>query len=145
MSQIYLVVFGLQRARDLRAEDDYSFDTDEESQPNSSQKFTTILREGPSLGIHSVVWSDTYGNLMRILERRTLRDFVNKVVFQMGADDSSNLIDTPIASKLGRHRAFLSNEDEGQLEKFRPYDLPSSKWLESVMQILASRITNKGG
>ena len=47
----------------------------------------------------------------------------------MNANDSSNLIDTPAASKLGPNRALLSRGDLGTLEKFRPYRAPSRDWL----------------
>jgi len=50
------------------------------------------------------------------------------VVFQMSAEDSANLIDTPAASKLGPYRALFYSEEEGRLEKFRPYGLPSEAW-----------------
>jgi hypothetical protein len=32
---------------------------EEAAAPNPTQQFTTILREGPDLGIHSLVWCDT--------------------------------------------------------------------------------------
>ena len=55
-----------------------------------------------------------------------------RVVFQMSVADSSNLIDNPPAGKLGMHRALFSSEEDGRLEKFRPYGLPSEEWLEWV-------------
>ena len=50
----------------------------------------------------------------------------------MSADDSSNLIDTPAASKLGHYRALFHSEELGGLEKFRPYDLPETAWLAAL-------------
>jgi hypothetical protein len=52
-----------------------------------------------------------------------------RVLFQMNATDSSNLIDSPAATQLGVHRALLYNEGEGRLEKFRPYGPPPEDWL----------------
>ena len=49
-----------------------------------------------------------------------------------GANDSASLIDTPKASTLGLHRAIYYNEQQGYLELFRPYALPSVDWVESV-------------
>ena len=51
-----------------------------------------------------------------------------RVVFQMSAADSTQLVDTPLASKLGVRRAYYHNEEEGVLEKFRPYALPAESW-----------------
>ena len=132
---VYLFIYGLQRARDLRQEEDFGFSFGmeaEEAPPNPARQFATIVREGPEVGVHTVVWCDTYANLTRTLDRRTLREFEMRVAMQMGAEDSANLIDTPAASKLGLYRAYFYSEDESRLEKFRPYGLPSEAWLEWV-------------
>jgi hypothetical protein len=47
----------------------------------------------------------------------------------MGASDSSNLIDTPEANKLGFYRALLYSEERGIIEKFRPYAALDPDWL----------------
>jgi hypothetical protein len=134
----YLFIIGLQRFRDLRkGDDDFGFSRREEK-PSPSRQLETLLREGPTLGIHTVLWCDTLNNLNRSLERQALREIAMRVVFQMSAADSSTLIDTPLASKLGLHRALLVNEEEGRLEKFRPYAPPSENWLDWVKQQLAT-------
>jgi len=139
----YLFLYGLQRARDLRQEEmgfgSYRSFGEEPAAPNPAQQFTTILREGPDLGIHTLVWCDTMTNLNRSLERRALREFAMRVAFQMSAEDSANLLDSPLASKLGPYRALFYDEEEGRLEKFRPYGLPSAAWLEWVKGRLSSR------
>jgi len=137
-SPIYLFLYGLQRARDLRQDEGFNFPSfsEESAAPNSTQQFTTILREGPDVGVHTLIWCDTVTNLNRSLDRRALREFVIRVVFQMSAEDSASLIDTPAASKLGPHRALFYNEEEGRLEKFRPYALPTSDWLSWVSEQL---------
>ena len=55
-----------------------------------------------------------------------------RVLFQMSANDSASLIDNPKASNLGLHRALYYNEQEGHLETFRPYALPTTEWLEQA-------------
>jgi S-DNA-T family DNA segregation ATPase FtsK/SpoIIIE len=139
----YLFVYGLQRARDLRQEEmgfgSYRSFGEEPAAPNPAQQFTTILREGPDLGIHTLVWCDTMTNLNRSLERRALREFAMRVAFQMSAEDSANLLDSPLASKLGPYRALFYDEEAGQLEKFRPYGPPSAGWLEWVRAQFASQ------
>ena len=54
-----------------------------------------------------------------------------RVLFQMSAADSSTLIDSPAASRLGPNRAFFSSE-EGRLEKFRPYGVPSPAFVDEL-------------
>jgi DNA segregation ATPase FtsK/SpoIIIE, S-DNA-T family len=140
-SPLYLFVYGLQRFRELRkAEDDFSFSRrGEEAAPNPAKQFSTIVREGPGVGIHTLVWSDTLNNVQRALERQGLRDFEMRVLFQMSASDSSNLIDSPAAGKLGLYRALFYSEEKGQPEKFRPYGLPDDAWLDWVKEQLQGK------
>jgi hypothetical protein len=83
------------------------------------------------------MWCDTLNNLQRTLDRSSMRELAMRVVFQMNVSDSSNLIDSPLASKLGLHRALFFNEEDGRLDKFRPYGLPSEAWLRRVQEQLA--------
>ena len=74
--------------------------------------------------MHVIVWCDSLTNFQRMLDRQGLKEFDTRVLLQMSPADSSLLMDTPAASLLGRHRALLHREDEGRLEKFRPYSPP---------------------
>src|SRR5262249_49369332 len=134
---LYLFIYGLQRFRDLRRpEDDFSFSRRGEEKPNPARQFATILREGPGMGIHTLVWCDNLNNTMRSFDRQGMREFEMRVLFQMSATDSSVLIDTPLAGKLGLHRALYYSEDQGKLEKFRPYGVPPEGWLAEVSRLL---------
>ena len=136
----YLVLFGLQQARDLDQEElGYSSYGEDSAQPNPTRQFATIVREGPDLGIHTLVWCDTKANLERRLDRRTLREFTMRVALQMSEEDSSSLLNSPLASRLGPYRALFYSEVENRMEKFRPYRLPSAMWLEQVRQWFKAR------
>lgn len=138
---LFLFIYDLQRFRDLRKqEDDFGFGKyGEEKQTPPSKRFADILREGPPLGVHVVVWCDSLNNLNRTFERQSLREFEMRVLFQMSANDSSTLIDAPTASKLGPNRALYFSEEESRQEKFRPYGLPDEGWLTSVREALRAR------
>lgn len=129
----FLFVHGLHRFRDLRrADEDFGFSKGDQQTP--SQQFTTLTKEGPAYGIHIISWADSLGSFLRSFDRGTLRDVEMRVLFQMSGGDSSNLIDSPLASKLGLHRALFASEDIGKLEKFRPYGPPHAEvlaWLKS--------------
>ena len=142
-SPIFLFVHNLSRFRDLRrADDDFSFSSmDDDKPPTPNKQFVEILREGPAVGIHTLVWCDTFNNVNRWLDRQTLRDLDHRVLCQMSATDSSNLMDSPAASRLGTHRALLYSEEQGAFEKFRPYAPPSSEWLAWVREQLAGQGT----
>jgi hypothetical protein len=144
---IYLILHGLQRMRDLRrAEDDFGFSRGD-APLTPPQQLGNVLREGPSLGVHTLLWCDTFTNLQRSLDRAGLREVGLRVVLQMGVADSSNLIESPAASKLGMHRALFFSEEDGRLEKFRPYGVPPDAWLDEVQKQLrqAARLPEPAG
>jgi DNA segregation ATPase FtsK/SpoIIIE, S-DNA-T family len=59
------------------------------------------------------------------------------VLFQMSANDSSNLIDNPAANKLGMFRALVFSEEQGVMEKFRPYGLGDKAWWQRLREKFA--------
>jgi len=139
---IYIFVYDLQRFRDIRkADDDFSsYSRSDDDKPAAPSKlFVDILREGPPVGIHTIVWCDSVNNLNRTFDRQGLKEFENRILFQMSANDSSTLIDSPAASKLGENRALYFSEEENRIEKFRPYGVPALEWLESVKRRFATR------
>lgn len=142
---IYLLIYNLSRFRDLKKSDDFSFSSfgDEES-TSVDKQLATILREGPSLGVHAIVWCDSFNNVNRWFDRQTLRELDLRVLMQMSATDSSNLMDSPAASRLGPHLSILYSEEQGTSEKFRPYGLPSATWLAWVQSRLTSRAAAEG-
>lgn len=128
------------RFRDLRkSEDDFSFSMDADKPPAVDKQFAEILKNGPQWSMHSLVWCDGYNAVSRLFDRLAMREFEMRVVFQMSAADSSNLIDTPAASKLSPHRALLYNDETGISEKFRPYGMPAADWLSTVATHLSQR------
>ncbi len=130
----YLIIHDLQRFRDLRKkDDDFGFSRmGEEQAASPSQQLGNVLREGPGLGVAALIWCDTLNNLQRIFDRQALRELELRVLFQMSQNDSSSLIDSPVASRLGPQRALFHSEEAGALEKFRPYGLPNEEWLAMV-------------
>ncbi len=138
----FLLVFGLQRFRELRkSDDDFGFGRrGAEREPTPVERLHAILRDGPPVGVHIFAWCDSLTNLNRAFERPQLREFGMRVLFQMSATDSSTLMDTPAASRLGRNRALFLHEDQERPEKFRPYGLPTPEWLDRVCATLRGRV-----
>ncbi|MDB6016716.1 MAG: segregation ATPase, FtsK/SpoIIIE family [Pedosphaera sp.] len=134
----FLFFHGLQKFSKLRFEEDFGFSGDDaEKGANVGALLNNIICEGTSLGLHVIATCDTYNNVNRFLSRKALTEFEMRVLFQMSATDSASLIDNPKANMLGLHRAVFYNEQEGHLEVFRPYALPSDEWIEQARINLA--------
>jgi DNA segregation ATPase FtsK/SpoIIIE, S-DNA-T family len=134
---LYLVIFNGGRFRDLRrGEDEFSFSVDRDKPLSPDKQWGEILRSGPSWGVHTLLWCDSYNNVTRLLDRMALREFEMRVAFQMGAADSSSLLDTPAATRLRQHRGLFASEDLGTLEKFRPYGVPATAWLAEIKRVM---------
>ena len=130
---VYLIVNGVQRYRMLRRrEDSFSFSASDDGPPSTDKQFADLLRDGPPVGIHILAWSDTLATMERALDRQSMREFDSRILFQMSAADSSNLIDSPEANRLGLYRAILFSEERGVVEKFRPYGPLDPTWLAEL-------------
>ncbi len=140
-SPTFVVAFDMARFRDLKKSDDEfggfgGFDKAKTANP--SAMFAEIVKDGPAAGVFPFVWCDGYQTAQRWLGRELLTRFEVRVLFAMNANDSSNLIDSPAAGRLGSNRALLYRGDLGTLDKFRPYKAPSPGWLEELRQELAT-------
>ena len=139
-SPVFVLVYNLARFRSLRrSDDDFGFSSLDDKPEEADKLFLKVLRDGPPLGVHTLVWCDTFNNVGRWLDRSALRDLDQRVLFQMSATDSSNLMDSPAASRLGTNRAVLYSEEQGQFEIFRPYGAPTEEWLDWAVSQLGDR------
>jgi hypothetical protein len=132
---VFLFIHGLQKFKKLRHEDDFSFSmSSSESGPDTGAQFNQIITEGSSGGVHILTTVDTLSSVNRFMNRKALGEFAMRVIFQMSANDSASLIDSPKASGLGLHRALFYHEQEGYLETFRPYAMPPPEWLQHLAE-----------
>jgi hypothetical protein len=138
--RLFLLVLGLQRFRILRQDEEAAFSPGGNGAPVPSEIFAGILRDGPSRGIHTLVWCDTLNSLNRAMGRRALRAFDRRVLFQMSPADSAELIDSPAANRLGLYNALLFTDQSGGIEKFRPYALPPVEAMEGWRAKLENKV-----
>ncbi len=133
-SPCFLVIHGLQRYRVLRKSDSgYSFSMDATDKPAAADKLLAdILKDGPMVGMHALVWADTHATFDRCFERNMLREFDHRLLLQLSAADSSNLMDANDAAVLGPNRALLFSEERGVKEKCLPYRVPRVDWLAGL-------------
>ncbi len=129
---IFLILQDLQRFKALRPDDEFRFSLDDDAAASPSKVFADLLGEGGACGIHVIAAVDTWNNVSRWIPRKLMAEFEMRVLFQMSANDSANLIDSPEASTLGLHRALFHNEHQGSIEIFRPYAMPDPGWVDEI-------------
>ncbi|MFO1000546.1 MAG: FtsK/SpoIIIE domain-containing protein [Planctomycetaceae bacterium] len=131
---IILAIRNIGQFRSLRRdEDDFGmsgFGAAKSATPAS--QLGDLIRKGPLVGIHVIVWSDTFSNSMRWLSNSLLREFDSRIAFRLNQTDSSSLIDTPAAASLSPGRAILYRDQTGAADRFRPFSWPSQQWLATV-------------
>lgn len=123
-SPLILVIANLSRFREFRRSDEFSFSS-QEGEMTPETLLMKVLADGPSLGIHICIWSDTATTLSRWLPRNAMRDIEIRILMQMSAADSNQLIDSSVANRLDRYVMLVHDDADGKAVKFRPYEIGS--------------------
>ncbi len=118
---VFFVLSQLARLRDLRKGDEFAFGGSDDEAQKPDVMLQEILRDGPSVGIHTIVWIDNWNSLSRWIARQSMHDLEIRILMQMSSNDSNNLIDSPIANRLDAHVLLVYDEAAGSMRKFRPY------------------------
>ncbi|MCY3004382.1 MAG: FtsK/SpoIIIE domain-containing protein [Planctomycetota bacterium] len=124
-NSIVVCVLNLAKFRELRREEDYSFGGDQNGTSKPDAVFSKLLSDGPSVGIHLCIWSDSVATLSRWLSRGSIRDIELRILGQMSANDSNQLIDNNQANRLDRNVMLVHDDADGKATKFRPFTLDS--------------------
>lgn len=120
-------LFGVHRARELDAEIG-GMDADLEV----SDALERIMLDGPEVGVHLWLWSDTVGGATRRLTSRMIRGCSWRIAGKMSPDDSSAFIGTEQAAEIRDRQLVLNNDDLGISARAMTFGLPSAAWLCSV-------------
>lgn len=132
----YLLIFGLQRIRELRTSSNSYLDWRQKEEKSPVDYLMNILREGPELGVHLLIWCDTVGNLQRSIDRRVINDISFRIAGVMSEQESVQILDGPDAARIDKPNRLLyyNLEEPGEPEKIRPYTIEDLAWLESIIE-----------
>ena len=120
---IVVVVDPLDRFRDFRHEDAFSFSLD--ATPGSmsgGQALREVLKDGPPAHVYCILVCGGVEIMTRWLPRQSQHDVELRVLGQLNASDSSLMIDSPVASELSTATMLLYDEPAGRISKFRQPD-----------------------
>ena len=135
-SKIILVLFGIQRARNLRRETGVSF-TSSANGNNVHNNLSKILQEGPEFGMHTIIWCDTLQSFSRVFDNSDLNEIGHRIAGVLATNDSVKLFDEPVASNLDRENRMICYDDEKvgvytSIRPYRPCDLSYVKELGEI-------------
>lgn len=139
----YLMVFGYQRAEDLKSEEKAAEQQDILSMmsakpqgPSRSAKemVETILTQGSKHGVHAIFWQDDFKSL-DIADRKLMTYFYQKIAFDMPKEDFSQFVGVNDASQFSENTAVYNNRID-DTQSFRPYQSPDKAWLEDICKQL---------
>lgn len=132
-----LFLFGVHRARELDAELG-SLDVDSDL----VEKLERVMRDGPEVGVHVWLWSDSVTGASRRLTPRMMREVSWRIAGKMSGDDSQAFLGAGQASDLRESQLLMVNEDRGVSTRLTAYTPPSRAW---VAQVLAAAPGDEGG
>ena len=144
----YFLLFGLQRARDLRSNDPYQnvkyenmeikddlgLDIQQKLSVTPYDMFLNILQSGAANNIHSIIWVDNFKTFMAYYSGMLL-NFDLRIGFTMADDDSILFIEEPNGSQISENNAVFSYNGN---QKFRPYKKPDFNWLHKICERINS-------
>lgn len=139
----YLMVFGYQRAEDLKSEekadekqDIMSMMSSRNQGPTHSMKemVEVLLTMGAQKGVHSIFWQDDF-KALDFTDRKFITYFYQKIAFDMSKEDYSQFVGINDISQFGENTAVYNNRID-DTRSFRPYQSPDEEWLESICEPL---------
>jgi len=136
-TKVFLFLFGIQRARDLR-QSDGGFFSGGDSEESVHANLKKVLREGPEFGVHTIIWCDTPQNAAKILDNQAMNELGQRLSGAMSSGDSMRFFDDTVASKLTRENRMVCYDDEkvGAFTQIRPFLPPDPSWLHNLGEAL---------
>jgi DNA segregation ATPase FtsK/SpoIIIE, S-DNA-T family len=118
----FFIIAGLHRWQELVTDSEWGKPTE------AAALLTRLAEHGPEVGIHLVVWADSYATADRALRRSGIGQFTLRVALRVPSPSESDaLLGVPAAASLADDRALFRDADwpHEQVEKFKPYSTAS--------------------
>lgn len=134
--RIFLLFFGLNRARRLLSGKMYEDNDNEESTVDMLKK---ILAKGPKLGINSIIWSENLKGVENVLGDRYDSVFDKRIAYGLDDDSMDNLVSETESKNLkGSTAVYMNISNDVRNTHFRPYDIPAKVWVSRYAEVYES-------
>jgi S-DNA-T family DNA segregation ATPase FtsK/SpoIIIE len=131
---VVVVVWGVHRARDLDPEGAGFGAVGSSEAPDSASDMEWIIRNGPEVGFHMVIWADSPASLGRRLTRAAIRDCSWRVSAHLNDMDADRF--EVKASTLKPNQLACANVEADRHWRVRGYARPSAEWIKAVAQAI---------
>lgn len=121
---VVVVIDPLNRFSDLRQDDSFSFSLDAAAGVSGSAALQSILRDGPGVGVFTILCCTSAETITRWLPRQSRHDLQQRILGRVNASDSAALIDSNEAAGLSPATMLIYDDSDGTYRKFRTCDLP---------------------
>ena len=141
--RIFLLFFGLDRARKLRQVKVYDNDTVDDLSP--MEMLQKILQYGPKYGVNSIVWSESVRGVSLMLGDRYESLFDKRIAFRLNDDDMDLLVAETSNRLLGSQTAvYMDVSCDIKNTHFRPYEIPTKAWIDDYSDVYEEVISQEG-
>lgn len=127
--RIFLMFFGINRARRLRSGRIYEEARDGELSP--IEMLQKIIANGPKNGVNSIVWGESVRSIELMLGDRYDAMFDKRIAYGLDEDSMDILVAESEAKALrGKTAVYMDIAKDVKNTHFRPYDVPAKVWVE---------------
>lgn len=144
-SKVFLLFFGISRARKLKSGNIYEEERDGEL--STIDMLQKLLCNGPKNSIHSVVWGESIKGIESILGERFGALFDKRIAYDLDAEAMETLVseeDLNMLKGKTKTAVYLDINNDIKNTHFRPYEIPAKVWLERFADVYHSLIEDGG-
>lgn len=141
--RIFLMFFGINRARRLRSGRIYEEARDGELSP--IEMLQRIIANGPKNGVNSIVWGESVRSIELMLGDRYDAMFDKRIAYGLDEDSMNILvIESEVKALRGKTAVYIDIDKDVKNTHFRPYDVPAKVWVERYAETY-NDVINEGG
>lgn len=141
--RIFLMFFGINRARRLRTGRIY--EEDRGGELSSIEMLQKIIINGPKYGVNSIVWGESIRSIEMMLGDRYDSMFDKRIAYGLDEESMDILVAESEAKSLrGKTAVYMDIGRDVKNTHFRPYDVPAKVWIERYAEVY-DEVINEGG
>ena len=141
--RIFLLFFGINRARRLR--NGRIYDEDQSGDLSPIEMLQKIIAMGPRYGINSIVWGESLHSIELMLGDRYDSMFDKRIAYGLDDESMDVLVAESEAKALrGKTAVYMDIACDVKNIHFRPYDVPARVWIERYAEAYDD-VINEGG